>query len=69
MALERSNFCYDFDGLGGGFHVVHADDVGAVEDGGGDGGQGAVEAIFCGGGGAGFVGEEAADEGFARGAD
>ena len=33
-----------------GFHVVDADDVGAFEDGGGDGGHGAVQALVGGGG-------------------
>jgi len=48
---------------------VNTDDVGTFQDRSSDGGHGAVQAIFCGGGGAGFVGEEAAYEGFARGAD
>ena len=31
-------------------HIVHADDVGAFQDGGGDGGEGAVQTIFDGAG-------------------
>lgn len=48
---------------------MHADDVGAVEDGGGDGGHGAVQASLGGCGCAALTGEEVADERFARGAD
>src|SRR5215216_3571547 len=48
---------------------MHTHDVGAVEDGGGDRRHGAVEAIFGGSGRAILVCEDAADEGFARGAD
>src|SRR6185369_5667473 len=51
------------------FQVVHADDVCTVEDGGRHGCERAVEASFCGGGGSGFVGEDAADERLSRGAD
>src|SRR6185369_10252553 len=57
------------DGLDCCLHVVDANDASAVEDGGGDGGHGAVETIFGGGGCAVLVREDAADEGFSRRAD
>ena len=42
--------CANTDCFGGGLHVVDTDDVGALEDGGGDGGHGAVQSFLGGAG-------------------
>src|SRR5690349_20262256 len=60
--------CYS-DCVRGSFDVVDADDVRAFQNSGSYCGQSAVQTMFSTSGDAGFVSEDAADEGFARGAD
>lgn len=67
MSLNAVSSC-GFDGIGGfqsfnrRFHIVNADDVGAVEDCRGHRCHGGVEACFRGSGVAVGVGEDAAEE-------